>query len=109
MQGRIRAPVIVKAYPYGYPVLHPLLRRPHRKEGYLSANRCYLPITQKRPTPAASDSLSAATGSNGNVRIKTADLTTVVKLFFNNVISTQNARFMIADLKDFYLEPPMEE
>jgi hypothetical protein len=44
----------------------------------------------------------------GDVSTKTADLTTV-KTFFNSVISTPKARFMTADLKDFYLETPMEE
>jgi hypothetical protein len=44
----------------------------------------------------------------GDVSTKTADLTTV-KVFFNSIISTPNARFMTADLKDFYLETPMEE
>ena len=44
----------------------------------------------------------------GDVSTKTADLTTV-KVFFNSVISTPNGRFMTADLKDFYLETPMDE
>jgi hypothetical protein len=44
----------------------------------------------------------------GDVSTKTDDLTTV-KTFFNSVISTPKARFMTADLKDFYLETPMEE
>ena len=44
----------------------------------------------------------------GDVSTKTADLTTV-KVFFNSIISTPNARFMTADLKDFYLETPMDE
>jgi len=44
---------------------------------------------------------------DGIVSTKTADLTTV-KTLLNSVISTPNARFMTADLKDFYLETPME-
>jgi hypothetical protein len=38
----------------------------------------------------------------------TADLLTV-KLMFNSVISTPNAKFMIIDIKDFYLMTPMEQ
>jgi hypothetical protein len=46
---------------------------------------------------------------NGDGSTKTANLTTL-KTFFNSVnISTPKARFMAADLKDFYLETPMEE
>jgi hypothetical protein len=44
----------------------------------------------------------------GDVSTETADLTTI-KVFFNSIISTPNARFMTADLKDFYLETPMDE
>jgi hypothetical protein len=43
----------------------------------------------------------------GDCSTKTADLTTC-KLLFNSVISTPDARFMTIDLKDFYLETPME-
>ena len=42
-----------------------------------------------------------------DVSTKTADLTTA-KLLFNSVLSTPFARFMTADLKDFYLGTPME-
>jgi hypothetical protein len=41
-----------------------------------------------------------------DVSTKTAELTTA-KLLFNSVLSTPNARFMTADLKDFYLGTPM--
>jgi hypothetical protein len=44
---------------------------------------------------------------DGDVSTKTADLTTV-KTMLNSVISTPNGRFVTADLKDFYLETPME-
>jgi hypothetical protein len=44
----------------------------------------------------------------GDVSTNTAHLTTV-KVFFNSIISTPNARFMTANLKDFYLETPMDE
>jgi hypothetical protein len=37
----------------------------------------------------------------------TADLLTV-KLLFNSVISTENAKFMTIDIKDFYLMTPMK-
>ena len=37
----------------------------------------------------------------------TADLLTV-KLMFNSIISTPNAKFMMIDIKDFYLMTPMD-
>jgi hypothetical protein len=40
------------------------------------------------------------------VSTKTADLTTA-KLLINSTVSTPNAKFMAADLKDFYLGTPM--
>lgn len=43
----------------------------------------------------------------GDVSTKTSDLTTV-KILFNSVISTPDAEFMTADIKDFYLNTPME-
>jgi hypothetical protein len=45
---------------------------------------------------------------DGDVSTKTADLTTV-KILLNSVISTPDARFMTVDLKDFYLNTPMEQ
>jgi hypothetical protein len=44
----------------------------------------------------------------GDVSTKTADITTA-KLMFNSVISTPNARFMVGNIKDFYLGTDMEE
>ena len=41
-----------------------------------------------------------------DVSTKTADLTTA-KLLINSVVSTPKARFLTADLKDFYLGTPM--
>jgi hypothetical protein len=38
----------------------------------------------------------------------TADLLTV-KIMFNSVISTSNAKFMMIDIKDFYLMTPMQQ
>jgi hypothetical protein len=43
----------------------------------------------------------------GDVSTKTADITTV-KILLNSVLSTPDARFMTIDLKDFYLNTPME-
>jgi hypothetical protein len=43
----------------------------------------------------------------GNVSTKTAGLATA-KLLFNSVLSTPNARFMTVDIKDFYLNTPMD-
>lgn len=42
------------------------------------------------------------------VSTKTADLATA-KIILNSVISTPNARFMSADIKDFYLNTPMKK
>jgi hypothetical protein len=43
----------------------------------------------------------------GDCGTPTADLLTV-KLLFNSVISTPQAKFMCIDIKDFYLCTPME-
>ena len=43
----------------------------------------------------------------GDVSTKTAGLTTA-KLLFNSVVSTPNAKFMGIDVKNFYLNTPME-
>ena len=43
----------------------------------------------------------------GDCGTPTADLLTV-KLLFNSIISTPNAKFMSIDIKDFYLKTPME-
>jgi hypothetical protein len=45
---------------------------------------------------------------HGDVSTKTADLTTV-KCHINDVLSTPNAKYMTADLSNFYLETPMDE
>ena len=42
-----------------------------------------------------------------DVGTPTADLLTV-KLLFNSVISTEGARFMTMDIKNFYLNTPMQ-
>jgi hypothetical protein len=43
----------------------------------------------------------------GRVSTPTAGITTM-KLLFNSVVSTPNARLVVFDLKDFYLGTPME-
>jgi len=43
----------------------------------------------------------------GNVSTKTAQLTTA-KIMLNSVLSTKAAKFGTADIKDFYLNTPME-
>ena len=43
----------------------------------------------------------------GAVSTKTADITTA-KILFNHVLSTPNAKFMGIDIKDFYLNNPMD-
>ena len=43
----------------------------------------------------------------GNTSTNTADLTTA-KLLFNSVISTMNAQFATIDIKNFYLNTPMQ-
>jgi len=43
----------------------------------------------------------------GNVSTKTAQLTTA-KLMLKSVLSTKDALFGTADIKDFYLNTPME-
>jgi hypothetical protein len=43
----------------------------------------------------------------GDVSTKTANITTI-KILLNSVLSTPDARFMTIDLKDFYLNTPME-
>ena len=43
----------------------------------------------------------------GDVSTKTADLTTA-KILFNHVLSTPDAKFMGIDIKDFYLNNPMD-
>ena len=43
----------------------------------------------------------------GELTTRTADLTTK-KVMWNSVISTRNARYMCADVKNFYLCTPLE-
>jgi hypothetical protein len=62
-------------------------------------------ITANRPTKAQTRSICFTVGSNrvnypGDTSTKMSGLTTA-KLLFNSEISTPNARFMTADIKDF--------
>jgi hypothetical protein len=43
----------------------------------------------------------------GDVSTKTADLTTA-KILFNRILSTPKAKFMGIDLKNFYLNTPLD-
>ena len=43
----------------------------------------------------------------GDVKTPTTDLITA-KLVFNSVLSTKNAKFMCADIANFYLNNPMD-
>ena len=56
---------------------------------------------------ARADISPGAIEYEGNVSIPGADLTTA-KCLLNSVISTPDARFMTMDIKDFYLNNPME-
>ena len=73
----------------------------HKKATYLRIVAAY------RPEKANPHRVRFTVGGDhidyqGNVSTKTANLTTV-KTLLNSVISTPDARFMTADLKDFYL------
>ena len=76
-----------------------------RKPAYLRAVSAY------RPEKAIPHGVRWTVGGDqidypDDVSTKTADLTTA-KLLFNSVVSTPNAKFLSADLKDFYLGTPM--
>jgi hypothetical protein len=69
-------------------------------------------VAALKPHKAESKRIRFTVGGNritydGNVSTPTADLTTV-KTLFNSVLSTPDARFMTIDIKDFYLNTPME-
>ena len=44
----------------------------------------------------------------GDVSTKTTHITTTVKILLNSVLSTPDAHFMMINLKDFYLNTPMD-
>jgi hypothetical protein len=79
----------------------------HKKPTYLRIVAAY------RPEKAAPHRVRFTCGGDkieyvGDVSTKTADLTTV-KCHLNDVVSTPNAKYMTADLSNFYLETPMDE
>jgi hypothetical protein len=68
-------------------------------------------VSAMRPEKANPCRVRWTAGGDGidypdDVSTKTADLTTA-KLLINSAISTPNARYMTADLKDFYFGTPM--
>ena len=69
-------------------------------------------VCADRPKKADARHVRFTIGGNqvdypGIVSTKTADLTTA-KILINSILSTPNAKYMTADLKDFYLGTPME-
>ena len=70
-------------------------------------------VAEDRPHKAVTKRIRLTVGGNrieysGDVSTKTSDLTTV-KCLLNSVVSTPNAEFCTADIKDFYLNTPMAE
>ena len=68
-------------------------------------------VSSYRPQKADPYRIRWTVGGNridypGNITTPTADMTTA-KLLINSTISTQDARFMGIDIKDFYLNMPM--
>ena len=69
-------------------------------------------VSALRPHKKESKRIRFTCGGNrvdyqGNVSTPTSDITTV-KILLNSVVSTPEAKFMTVDIKDFYLESPME-
>ena len=69
-------------------------------------------VADYRPHKAEPNRIRFTVGGNridypGKVSTPTADLATV-KILLNSVLSTPNARFMTVDIKDFYLNTPMD-
>jgi hypothetical protein len=69
-------------------------------------------IVSIRPQKAKVERTPLTVGGNlidypGDVSTKTAGLTTA-KVLFNSVVSTPNAKFMGIDLKNFYLNAPLD-
>jgi hypothetical protein len=79
----------------------------HKKATYLRI------VAADRPNKAETRRIRWTVGGNliiydGNCSTRTADLTTSI-ILFNSVVSTKGARFMVINLKNFYLETPMTE
>ncbi len=69
-------------------------------------------VAEDRPHKAIKKRIRLTVGGNrieypGAVSTKTSDLTTV-KCLLNSVLSTPDAEFCTADIKDFYLNTPMK-
>jgi hypothetical protein len=69
-------------------------------------------VADYKPHKAEPNRIRFTVGGNridypGKVSTPTADLATV-KILLNSVLSTPNARFMTIDIKDFYLNTPMD-
>ena len=69
-------------------------------------------VAKIRPQKAETHCTRLTVGGNsihfpGDVTTSTADLITA-KLIFNSVLSTKNAKFMCADIANFYLNNPMD-
>ena len=68
-------------------------------------------VTKIRPQKAETHPTRLTVGGNlihfpGDVTTPAADIITA-KLIFNSVLSTKNAKFMCADISNFYLDNPM--
>ena len=79
---------------------------PGRKPTY------YRPVCADRPNKENPIRVRGTVGGNlidypDEVSTKTASLVTA-KIIFNSTISTPDAKFMVADIKDFYLNNPMQ-
>ena len=81
--------------------IHPREMEPNRKATYVRV------VVADRPRKTEPRRVRVTVGGDrvdypGEVSTKTSDLVTA-KLLFNSVISTDHARFMTMDIKDFYL------
>ena len=77
-----------------------------RKATYLRVVATYKP-TKKEPHRIRFTAGGDRIEYHGKVSTQTAELTTI-KLLINSTLSTPNAEFMTMDIKDFYLNTPME-
>jgi len=82
------------------------MKSPSRKPTYLQI------VAADRPNKEQTKHIRFTVGGNqidypGNVSTKTAQLTTA-KIILNSIISTKDAKFLFIDIKDFFLNSPME-
>ena len=73
---------------------------------HIRTNRLRVPLQKERPIPYPYHNGWKLNQLPGDCGTPTADLLTV-KLMFNSIILTPNAKFMTIDIKDFYLMTPM--